>query len=263
MSSDYAGRGDLVRSLELLWGLREPPTRGPRPQLTVEQITEAAIALADAEGLDGFSMRRVAERLRVSTMSLYRYVPGKAELLDVMVDRVSGRIPRTAVDGAWRARLEQVARENRSLYERHPWLLQVFPGRPPLGPGVLTKYEHELACIEDMGLGDVELDLVLTVVLGYVRGATLSLGETAQVVERTGLTDHEWWAAMAPALERVFDPERFPLATRIGTAASEHYAGAHDPELAFEFGLQRVLDGVEALVAASRRDDTTDLGLSR
>jgi AcrR family transcriptional regulator len=248
VSTEYAGRGDLVRNLKLLWGIREAPRRGPRPQLTVEQIAEAAIGLADRDGLEGLSMRRVAEVLGVGTMSLYRYVPSKAELLDLMVDRVSGQTDRAPVSGGWRARLEHIAWENRRLYERHPWLLQVFPGRPPVGPGVVEKYDHELDALEGIGLGDVAMDLVLTLVLGYVRGAALSLVETQQVVDRTGLTDHEWWATMAPTLEQVFDAERFPLATRVGQAATAEYGSAYDPELAFTFGLERVLDGVEALV---------------
>ncbi|MGH3040249.1 MAG: TetR/AcrR family transcriptional regulator [Gaiellaceae bacterium] len=94
------------------------------------------------------TMRRVADRLGVGAMSLYRYVPFKAELVDLMVDRVSGQTDRRPVSGGWRARLERIAWENRRLYERHPWLLQVFPGRPPLGPGVLEKYERELSPLE-------------------------------------------------------------------------------------------------------------------
>lgn len=128
-----------MRSIELLWGTRGPRTRGPKPGLTVEGIVAAAIELADADGLESLSMRRVAERLGVGTMSLYRYVPGKAELLDVMVDRVNTETERPGdVAGGWRGRLEQIARENRRLFERHPWLLQVFPGRPPLGPGIIA-----------------------------------------------------------------------------------------------------------------------------
>lgn len=209
----------------------------------------AAIELADAEGLESVSMRRVAERLGVGTMSLYRHVPGKAELLDVMVDRVNGETERPGdVAGGWRGRLEQIARANRRLFERHPWLLEVFPGRPPLGPGIIAKYDYELRAVEGIGLTDVEMDSVLTLVLGYVHGAAVSLAETAQAPERTGQTDDEWWTALAPSLEKVFDPERYPVAARVGTAATEHYQGAYDPEHAFEFGLARVLDGVETFV---------------
>jgi AcrR family transcriptional regulator len=249
MPTEYSGRGDPVRSIELLWGTRGPRTRGPKPGLTVDRIVAAAIELADAEGLERLSMRRVAERLGAGTMSLYRYVPGKAELLDVMVDRVNAETERTDdVDGGWRGRLELVARENRRLFERHPWLLQVYPGRPPLGPGIIAKYDHELRAIDGIGLSDVEMDSVLTLVLGYVQGAAATIVETAQAPARTGQTDDEWWTALAPSLEKVFEPERYPVAARVGTAATRHYRGAFDAEHAFEFGLARVLDGVEAFV---------------
>lgn len=165
-------------------------------------------------------MRKLAERLGVGTMSLYRYVPGKAELLDLMVDRVCGDVDRAPYVGGWRARLEGVAHANLQMYRRHPWLIGVFPGRPPMGPGVLSKYEHELGSIEGIGLTDVEMDLALSVVLGYVRGAALTVIEAAGITQQTGRDDHEWWAAMAPTLEQVFNADRYPLATRVGTAAT-------------------------------------------
>ena len=88
--SARSGSGDLSRSLELLWGTREPATRGPKAELSLERIVDAAVALADREGLGALSMRRVATELGVGTMSLYRHVPGKGELLDLMLDRVGG-----------------------------------------------------------------------------------------------------------------------------------------------------------------------------
>ncbi|WP_046470088.1 TetR/AcrR family transcriptional regulator [Allosalinactinospora lopnorensis] len=249
MPIEYSGGGDPARSIELLWGLRERATRGPKPGLTVDRIVTAAVGLADAEGITGLSMRRVAERLGVGAMSLYRYVPGKAELLDLMVDRVSGETDRPSdVPGGWRARLEQVARENRRLYERHPWLLRVFSFRPPLGPGIVAKYDYELRSVEGVGLTDVEMDQVLTLVLGYAREAAAGLVEWRLFQERSGQTDDEWWTAVAPSLEKVFDAERYSVAARVGAASSEYYQGTYDPEQAFEFGLRRVLDGVAALV---------------
>ncbi len=238
---------DPARTMELLWGVRPTSGRGPKPGLTVDQIVAAAIAIADHEGIAGLSMRRVAEQLGVGTMSLYRHVPGKAELLDVMIDRVcaeAARVRRRA--GPWRARLEQVARANRRLFARHPWLLQVSTVRPPMGPGVLAKYERELGAVEGIGLTDVEMDSVLGLVVGYARSAAEATVDAARV--RSGESDDEWWTALAPHLDRVFDPRRYPLAARVGVAATEYYAGAFDPEHAFEFGLQRVLDGIEVLV---------------
>lgn len=249
MRIEYLGQGEPVRTMELLWGTRERGSRGPRPSLTVDRIVAVAIEVADAEGLDRLSMRRVAGHLGVGTMSLYRYFPGKAELLDVMVDRVCGAIERSDdLAGGWRVRLEQVARENRRLYERHPWLIRVFPGRPPLGPGIMAKYDHELRAVEGIGLTDVEMDSVLTLVLEYVRGSAGSAAESDQAQQRTGKTDDQWWAAFGPWLDKVLDPARYPLARRVGPAATEQYQGTYDPQHAFEFGLRRLLDGIEMLV---------------
>lgn len=234
-------------SIELLWGLGSRPTRGPKPAFTVDQIVSAAIALADVDGLDAVSMRRIADCLGAGTMSLYRYVPGKPELLDLMVDRVCGETE-APVGSDWRERLEHVARSNRALYERHPWLLRVFLGRPPLGPGVIGKYDRELSAIEGIGLTDVEMDAVLTIVLGHVAGAVRSALETARV--RAEQSDDAWWESVSPTLARVLDADQYPLAVRVGTAASDAYQGAFDPEHAFEFGLARLLDGIEAFVTA-------------
>ena len=211
MPTEYSGRGDAARTMELLWGTRGRGSRGPKPGLTVDGIVAAAVGIADADGLEGLSMRRVADRLRVGTMSLYRYVPGKAELLDVMVDRVSGEVERPDdVPGGWRARLERVARENRRLYERHPWLLRVFLGRPPLGPGIMAKYDHELRAVEGIGLSDVEMDSVLTLVLGYVRGWAAGAFEAARAAEHTGQTDDQWWSDLRTPDGRYLRPWTLP-----------------------------------------------------
>ena len=252
MATEYSGGGDPRRTMALLWGIEKKPRRGPKPGLSVGRIVGAAIEIADAEGLGALSMRRVADRLGVSVMSLYTYVPGKAELVDVMLDRVLGEAVGTYGPGmGWRERLEAVARENWALFRRHPWVLQVAAmSRPPLGPNVIAKYDHELRAVEGIGLTDVEMDSVLTLVLGYVQGAARDAVEASQAERRTGMTDEEWWLANEPLLERVFDPDRFPTASRVGPAAANAYGAAYDPEHAFEFGLQRVLDGVEALVRA-------------
>jgi AcrR family transcriptional regulator len=194
-------------------------------------------------------MRHVAERLGVAAMSLYTYVPGKAELLDLMVDAVGGETARPGrVAGGWRDRLEQVARENWALYRRHPWLVHMAFSRPALGPNMLAKYDYELGAIEGVGLTDVEMDSVLTLVLGHVTGAARGLVDAQEAERRTGMTDLQWWEAHAPLLEKVFDAERHPTAARVGAAAGAAHEAAYDPEYAFEFGLRRVLDGVGVLI---------------
>ncbi|MEJ7755981.1 MAG: TetR/AcrR family transcriptional regulator C-terminal domain-containing protein [Nocardioidaceae bacterium] len=100
-----------------------------------------------------------------------------------------------------------------------------------------------------MGLTDVEMDSVLTLVLDLTHAAARGIAQRRRARGQTGINDAEWWAANAPALERIFDAERYPTASRVGTAAGQAYGGAYDPRHAFEFGLERVLDGVAALIA--------------
>ncbi len=248
MNTEYSGSGDPKKSLELLWGLQARPTRGPKPALTVTQVVSTAVRIADTEGLAAMSIRRVADELGVGAMTLYRYVPGKAELLDVMLDTVYGELPRRVVKGDWRAKLDEVARENRQLYLNHPWLLQVAVSRPPLGPHVMAKYEYELSAIEGIGLDDVEMDAAVGLVNGYVHGAVRSAVEARQVILRSGITDKEWWLAHEPLLEKIGDTQKFPLSSRVGTTVGETFDAPYDSEHSFEFGLARVLDGIATLL---------------
>jgi AcrR family transcriptional regulator len=250
MTPEFTGGGDPARSIALLWRRRdERPGRGRKPTLTIDAIVAAAIELADEAGLGALSMRALAERLGVGTMSLYTHVPGKAELIDLMLDTVVGETARPdELPDGWRARLEFVARENAALFHRHPWMLEVVTFRPPMGPGVIAKYDFELRALEGIGLSDVEMDSVLALVLGYVQSSARQALEATLIEQRTGLTDDEWWVAQAPLLEEVLEPARFPVASRVGTAATKAYRGLWDPDHAFEFGLERVLDGIEALV---------------
>ena len=134
---------------------------GPRAGIDVDRIVAAAVALADAEGLAAVSMRQVAARLGVGAMTLYTHVPGKGELVDLMLDHVLGELYTDAPDvstdepQAWRERLTAVAQANWDLYVRHPWALHVATGRPPLGPNLLAKYERELRAVDGLGLSEV------------------------------------------------------------------------------------------------------------
>jgi hypothetical protein len=186
-------------------------------------------------------------------MSLYTYVPGKAELLDVMLDTVYGETARPEdVPGGWRERLRLIARENWALYLRHPWLLHVATSRPVLGPNFTAKYDYELRAIEGIGLDDVEMDAVLTLITGFVHGTARGAVEAAEAERQTGVDDQQWWAAHAPFLALIADADRFPTASRVGEAAAAAHGSAYDPEHAFTFGLERVLDGIQVLVGSRR-----------
>ena len=272
MPSEHIGTGDPSR-IELLWrhagesgGPAAPETsgragrRGPRPGLTVDAVLVSAIELADADGLAALTMRRLATALGVAPMTLYTYVPGKGELLDLMLDTVYAELSLADTGGQpWRDRLAQVAEQNRALYAAHPWAAEISTARPPLGPGQLAKYEHELAALDGLGLDDVTADATLTYLLGFVQGwARAAADARALRGTDTGtgsagavLDDERWWAANAPLLERVLDPARYPRAVRVGAAAGAAHGAAYSPDHAYRFGLARVLDGLAALIEAA------------
>ncbi len=255
MPIERSGAGDPARTLKLLW--REPGDpadnrRGPRQGLSVEQVVAAAIGLADTDGLSAVTMRQVARVLGVVPMSLYTYVPGKAELLDLMLDTVYRQLPRGDLSGlGWRERLATVAQENREMFNRHPWIAEVSTSRPPLGPGQMAKYEHELRAFEGLGLDDVEMDDALTFLLGFVQAAARTSAETATARKDGAMSEEQWWAANAPLLARVFDETKYPTAARVGAAAGAANGAAYDPDRAYTFGLQRVIDGLGALIDTS------------
>ncbi|ANS66025.1 tetR family transcriptional regulatory protein [Streptomyces lincolnensis] len=246
--TETSGSGDIARTLELLWDTGRRPSRGPKPGLTVDRIVEAAVRIADSEGLEAVSMRRVATELGTGTMSLYRYVPGKGELLDLMLDRVQRPAEDRADlgpddDGGWRCALQAMGRETLALYRRHPWLLRVNQSRPMLGPSALDGMEKVLSRIKPMGLSDPELISAIIMVDGYVVGAARTQLYAQEAERHTGLTDTEFWEAQAPVLEKVMTSGRYPL---LAALSEDSFTTEFDH---FEFGLQRILDGLEAFVA--------------
>jgi AcrR family transcriptional regulator len=248
-----SGAGDPARTLQLLW--RDPaavPRHGPRQRLSIDAVVDAATELADAEGLDAVTMRRVAGALGVVPMTMYTYVPGKAELLDLMLDAAYARMPRTDTSGQpWRQRVTAVAAENRDLFAAHPWAAAVSTARPPLGPGQMAKYEHELSAFDGLGLDDVAVDDCLAYLLSFVQASARAAAEAGQTERDSAMDDEQWWAANAPLLARVFDADAYPTAARIGAAAGAAHGSAYHPGHAYEFGLQRVLDGLAALIKGS------------
>lgn len=250
MATEYTGTGDPVRSMELLWDSEERGVkRGPRPKLRMAEVVQTAIDLADRSGLAALSMRKLAEELGVTAMSLYTYVPGKGELLDLMTDAVCAETARPEPgDLTWRERLTRIAHENWALYRRHPWLLQVATNRPVLGPNLIAKYDYELRAVEGIGLTDVEMDMTIALLADFVHGSVRAALNQAQAQAHTGMTELEWWEKFQPLLAKVFDADRFPVATRVGAAAGEEFQAAAAPERTFAFGLERLLDGVAALV---------------
>ena len=257
MATEFTGTGDPARSMALLWRTAGPPgaRRGPKSALDVDRIVAAAVRLADAEGLPAVSMRRVAGELGVGAMTLYSHVPGKGELVDLMLDAVLGELyadEQVVTSGAWRTRLRTMARANWDFFLRHPWALHVATGRPPLGPGLMRKYELELRAVDGLGLPEVQMDLLVTLVNGFVRGTVSGVQEKADAERVTGISENQWWAATEPYVAQVFDAQRYPTAARVGPIAGEEL-GAYDPDRSFEFGLERLLDGIGVLILDASR----------
>ncbi|MCA2220373.1 TetR/AcrR family transcriptional regulator [Nonomuraea aurantiaca] len=245
------GAGDPDEGVELLW--REGDVE-PRPGLSLSRIVRTAIELADAEGLEGLSMRKVADRLGFTTMSLYRHVPGRDHLLDLMRDAVMGS-PGTVLSeeggeqgGGWRARLEACAREGWRLRERHPWLAEVRGSRRVPGPNAVAHYEYMLSAVSGTGLTPAEMIAVVGLVARFVDSEALRLAEVARTERLSGVSEEEWWGSRDSLYARF---ERYPTLTRLW-----EQGGYDEPEDPFEFGLRRVLDGIEMLV--QERDETRD-----
>lgn len=227
-------------SIELAWGLRDQGARGPKRGLTLDRIVEAGIAIARDEGLEALSMGRVARALGVGTMSLYRYVAAKRELLTLMVDAALGTPPPAAEEEGWREGLTRWAVGVRNAYQRHPWGLKIPIDAPPLGPNNVAWLDNALRALAETPLSeDQKLSSVL-LVSGFVRNeATLS-------VEIAGADRFEFGAVLA----RLTDEARFPALRR----AIESGALEDDDDLddEFDFGLKCVLDGVAALIERHR-----------
>ena len=202
-------------------------------------------------------MRKVAERLGVGAMSLYGHVPGKEDLTALMLDAVFAELYDDDVEepsraGDWRAAMRHVAQQNWELYERHPWLLDLRAARPTLGPHVSRKYEAEVRPLDGIGLTDVEMDAALTLVLSHVESTARVRRTLARTRDESGLTDAEWWGIVAPVLERVMDDPDLVISGRVGTAAGEEFNAAADPVHALTFGLETILDGLEARIRSRR-----------
>ncbi|MBB0245004.1 TetR family transcriptional regulator [Streptomyces alkaliphilus] len=256
MTTAHSGSGDLSRSMELLWRGKEPSGRGPRPGLTLEAIVDAAITLADREGIPALSMRRVAAELGVGTMSLYRYIPGKGELLDLMLDRVlspgptgTGPPPPEATEN-WRTAMEFVAVSSWRLYLAHPWLLQVNQTRPVLGPNALEGLEFVLEALNGIGLLDAERMAVIMAVDHYVTGTARTYVLQAVSARETGVSDEEFWAAQGPILGEILESGRFPRLAELDPD-SFSVGGVQ----ALRFGLDPLLDGLERYIDARRRGE--------
>ena len=231
-------------AVDVIWIRPERAARGPKPKHSRDEIAGQCVRVADAEGLDAVSMRRVAAELRTGTTSLYRYVTSKDDLFDLMVDRVLGSAPLPPPTSYWRADLSLLASWKRDLILDHPWMA-ALSGRPAVGPHGLAVQERGLRAVEGWGLSIDEMIIIVESLDAYVQGyAVRELAEHA-ATERSGQNLDAWMAAHAAYAEVVMDSGRFPLVTRAWRDAAEPHA-ADRAERGFRHGLDRLLDGYAA-----------------
>ncbi|SFK04578.1 TetR/AcrR family transcriptional regulator [Cellulomonas sp. KH9] len=246
--------------LDLLW--RDHPaaprggSRGPRSRVTTSEVVDAAVALADAEGVDAVTVRRLGARLGIAPNAVYSHVGARDDLLVLMVDAVHARQHRAPhPDGGWRARVTAVAEADLATYGRHPWLLDVDDQRTAFGPGTIAAYDHRLHAFDGTALGDLDRDAAVTFVADFVRASA-----HARRTDPPAGASAAVWARWSERLA-TYVGDRFDLARRVGAVAGAAMAGPASAEHAWRFGLARVLDALDALVrAADGRPEQTGPG---
>jgi AcrR family transcriptional regulator len=254
MSAD----SELPDDVALLWGLRAGPRRGRKASLTADDITLAAVRIADAEGLSGVSMARVAAELGNSTMALYRHVKSKDELLQLMSDSALEEPPPEPATGDWRQQLTTWAFDVLAIIRRHRWYRDIPISGPPVGPRNLQWFDRALGALADTGLAEADKVLVVTGLLPLVHGqARLSLDLAAGFEA----DPESFGARYAAGLAAVVDAQRFPALSRVIAAGVFGPGGSDDGEgvltgegyddfgAEFDFALTCYFDGVAAFIA--------------
>ena len=219
------------------WGGKPVPSRGPKPTLSTDQIARSAIRLADAEGLAAITMQRVAREVGVTTMALYRYFPGKADLVALMIDSASDSPLQFGNPSLpWCTRLKEWAGRCLAIYRNHPWFLEATSARPTvMGPNELSWMEAALAMLAESGLGPEERHQAFLAVIGHVRGHA-----TFHQIGTRPSGGKEWARELTQLLQTAAN--RYPMlltAVRSG-AFSQKVDGA------FDFGLDCILEGIRA-----------------
>jgi AcrR family transcriptional regulator len=226
--------------IDLLWNARRQPARGPKPALSLDRITAAAMAIADAEGLAAVSMERVAADLSFTKMSLYRYLPGKNELVALMIDRAVGGLPPSLshLDG-WRDRLYAWGEALFHRFVAHPWSLPGTIGPRPIGPNELAWTEYAVAALDGMRLSPAEKLDTVALLAGHVRG----IAAQAAAMGTADAESHIGRMMAELALPRAGD---YPaLARTLTDQAAAADAGRNN---ALAFGLDRILDGLSVYI---------------
>lgn len=263
---------DPDRILTLLWrdttagkGVGDPTPAGPatgwtprgrRPGLTVDAIVAAALDLADAEGLAAMSMHRVAKALGVGTMTLYTYLSGKDDLVELVADAALAERdlpdPGEPRPPGWREQVRVYAEQTRAMYHRHPWLRQVSTLRPPAGPGMMAGREYLLSALAGTGLTPRQMSATAASISAYVDAAVGLEVENTELERLTGTSLDAWWQERNTLWERYFDYARYPTMAQVWEGGGFDQSAADEVAQPYTFGLERLLDGIQVVIDRAR-----------
>jgi AcrR family transcriptional regulator len=246
----------LPPGLDLLWGRRERGKRGPRPGLSADAIVGAAVRIADAEGLEAISMARVAAELGFTTMSLYRYVASKDELLQLMFNASALGAESLVIEGDdWRSRLRTWAVIQREMLDRHPWITQMPMPAPPLAPNSLHFVERGLQALDGTGLADIDKLRIIGLLSSYTlneakmandaaRAAAAAIKATQAALESGGTPEPP--LTFEDLLRELVDEQTYPRLYRLAWSPAQAEPVSEREE--FLTGIDLILDGVQAMI---------------
>jgi AcrR family transcriptional regulator len=230
--------------VELAWGLREEPVKGPKRALSIGRIVDAGIELARADGLAALSMGRVAAAVELSPMALYRYVSGKDELIQLMVDAAMGPPPEPVAGEGWRAGLERWTRAMFDGSRANAWAIRVPISGPPALPNGVRWLERGLSCLAGTRLDEGQKLSVILLLTGLVRFNVMLTADLAAV----GPSAEEMLSGYGRLLTTLTTPDAFPAVNAVVDAGVFDEGEDDDADWDFTFGLARILDGVATLV---------------
>jgi AcrR family transcriptional regulator len=243
---DATGKNDATAATGRLPGrvrvpLATKPTRGPAPSYSLAQVAEAAITIADRDGIEAVSMRKVAASLGTGAMSLYRYVENKDSLCALMLDHIHGETKLPAPVGDWRHDLRTVAGRLRDTQLKHPWLARIAAGRPAMGPNMLVIFEYAMAVLDGLGLSIEDMLGIFSMVASWVGGLVQEELAEQEARRNMGVDETEWNKHLAAYLERLTGSGAYPYFARVVREGADH-----DFQTRFDRGLDRIIAGIAA-----------------
>lgn len=239
---------DLPSGIAISWGLHKQPQRGPKRELSIDQIVETAIGIADREGLAALSMNKVASTLGFTTMSLYRYIPSKDDLLLLMQEKVADiDYPADEPEMDWRDKMRQYVKLSINVFQVHPWFADIPITSVPLTPNQLRMVDLALRTTRNLPLNDFEKMAIVLLLSGYARWCGIIMKDMNMAIQAGKSPSSISGLDYSAALKKLVTPERYPdlYPVLMSGAYTEENAEENTIGDDFDFGLERILDGID------------------